>query len=148
MTYWLGVACGAHTLRGKREGFAQLGHGKHAAVKSLRQGDWIIYYAPRMQLEGGAPLQAFTTIGQITSPAPYQARQAAGFAPYRVDVAYVETAREVPIRPLLDRLELTRGLGNKWGMAVRGSKARLSEGDFRMIAEAMGVPQSALAPPA
>ncbi|MGH1457468.1 MAG: hypothetical protein ACRBBT_01055 [Paracoccaceae bacterium] len=90
MTYWLGVACGTHRLRGKRE----------------------------------------------------------GFAPYRVDVAYVETAREAPIRPLPERLELTRGLANKWGMAVRGSKARLSEGDFRMIAEAMDVPQSDLAPPA
>ncbi len=138
MAYWLGVACADHARMGRDGGFAQLGHGKHAAIKALRQGDWIVYYAPTTALGGGDKVQAFVTIGQVISDAPYLAEQAPGFRPYRVDVEYVP-AQEVPIRPLLGELELTRGLGPKWGMAVRGSKARLTATDMRMIAGAMGV---------
>lgn len=139
MAFWMGVASAEHARGGRDGGFAQLGHGKHIAVKSLKKGDWIVYYSPREGMGTGEVVQAFTTIGRVTSEAPYHAAQAMDFNPYRVDVAYLMDARPAPIKPLLDRLNLTRGLGPGWGMAVRGTKRRLDEEDMRRIAEAMGV---------
>ena len=137
MSYWMGVACAEHTRAGRDGGFAQLGHGKHAAVKSLKRGDWIVYYSPREGMGEGEAVQAFTTIGRVTSDEPYQVEQSAGFAPFRVDVDYVSKAKPAPIKSLLDRLELTRERGSNWGIVMRGSKRKLSEHDMRMIAKAM-----------
>jgi hypothetical protein len=139
MTFWLGVASARHARGGLEGGFAQLGHGKHVAVKSLRKGDWIVYYSPREDLGAGATVHAFTTIGRVLSEAPYRAEQAMNFNPFRVDVAYLTHATPAPIKPLLAELRLTRNLGANWGLAVRGPKRRLEEADMRIIAQAMGV---------
>ena len=139
MTFWMGVASAQHARGGRDGGFAQLGHGKHVAVKSLKKGDWIVYYSPREGMGDGAAVQAFTTIGRVTSKAPYRVEQAMDFNPYRVDVDYLKDAVAAPIKPLLDALRLTRDHGAGWGIAVRGPKRKLEEEDMRRIAEAMGV---------
>ncbi|OSQ44166.1 EVE domain-containing protein [Thalassospira sp. MCCC 1A01428] len=137
--YWMGVACARHARAGRDGGFAQLGHGKQSAISGLQKGDWIIYYSPREEIDGGVPVQAFTTIGQITSEKPYQADQSMGFHPHRVDVDYLLAATPAPIRPLLEELELTQGRAAYWGFVMRGAKRKLSEADFQKIALAMGV---------
>lgn len=134
--YYLAVASLDHALAGKAGGFAQMGHGKHAPVKGLRKGDWIVYYSPREHMGEGDAVRSFTTIGQVTSEAAYKARQGETFEPWRVDVSYLD-AKPAPITPLLDRLELTRERGRNWGIVMRGSKRTLSQRDFRLIAEAM-----------
>jgi hypothetical protein len=139
VTCWMGVASAQHARGGREGGFAQLGHGKHIAVKSLKRGDWIVYYSPREGMGEGASVQAFTTIGRVTSDAPYRVEQAMDFKPYRVDVDYLKAAEPTPIKPLLHELRLTRELGANWGMVMRGSKRRLHEADMRRIAKAMGV---------
>ena len=139
MTCWMGVVCAEHARAGRDGGFAQLGHGKHAAVKSLKRGDWIVYYSPREGIGDGDVVQSFTTIGRVTSDEPYQIEQSAGFAPFRVDVDYASNAKPAPIKPLLDRLELTRERGANWGIVMRGSKRRVSEHDMPVIAKAMAV---------
>ena len=139
MNLWMGVASAEHARGGRDGGFAQLGHGKHVAVKSLQKGDWIVYYCPREGMGEGEPVQAFVTIGRVTSDAPYRVEQAMDFHPYRVDVAYLKHARPAPIKPLLDKLGMTRELGANWGMVMRGPKRRLAEDDLRTIARAMGV---------
>ena len=139
MAFWMGVASVEHAHAGRDAGIAQLGHGKHMAIKGLKQGDWIAYYSPREGMGTGEVVQAFTTIGRVTSEAPYLFPQAMDFNPYRVDVAYLLNARSAPIRPLLTDLELTRDLGPGWGIVMRGSKRRLSEQDMKCIADAMGV---------
>lgn len=58
------------------------------------------------------------------------------FQAYRVDVDYL-TAKQADIHPLLDQLELTKDLGNKWGVSVRTSKRRLVKSDAKRIAKAM-----------
>lgn len=135
--YWIGVAARAHVLKGKAEGFAQLGHGKHAPVKRLRIGDWIAYYAPRERMGEGAAVQAFVAIGRVTSEV-YQVEQAPGFCPYRRDVAYVPAAREVPIRPMLDDLSFIPD-ARHWGMVFRRGSFAVPERDFALISTAMGV---------
>lgn len=139
MTFWIGVACQDHTRKGVEGGFAQLGHGKHVAVKNLKAGDWIAYYSPTTTLGGGEKVQAFTSIGRVVSEQPYQASQSEGFTPWRVDVDYCKEARSAAIHPLLEQLDLTRGKGAKWGMAVRSSKVKATDADLQTIAKAMGV---------
>ncbi|TIX50927.1 EVE domain-containing protein [Alteraurantiacibacter aquimixticola] len=139
MTFWMGIASAQHARGGRDGGFAQLGHGKHIAVKSLKKGDWIVYYSAREGMGEGETVQAFTTIGWVTSDAPYRVEQAMNFNPYRVDVNYLKDAQPAPIRPLLGDLNLTRDQGVHWGMVMRGPKRRLEEEDMLKIAEAMDV---------
>lgn len=139
MAFWMGVASAEHARGGRDGGFAQLGHGRHIAVKSLKKGDWIVYYSPREGMGEGKAVQAFTTIGRVTSEAPYRAAQAMDFNPYRVDVDYLKDARPALIKPLLNKLHLTRDHVASWGMVMRGPKCRIEEEDMRRIAEAMGV---------
>ena len=139
MGFWMGVASAQHARAGRDGGFAQLGHGKHIAVKSLKKGDWIVYYSPREGMGEGDAVRAFTTIGRVTSESPYRVEQAMDFNPYRVDVEYLKDAKAALIRPLLDKLQLTRDHGDNWGIVMRGSKRRLEEEDMRQIADAMGV---------
>ncbi len=139
MAFWMGVASAEHARGGRDGGFAQLGHGRHIAVKPLKKGDWIVYYSPREGMGEGKAVQAFTTIGRVTSEAPYRAAQAMDFNPYRVDVDYLTDARPALIRPLLNTLHLTRDHVASWGMVMRGPKRRIEEEDMRRIAEAMGV---------
>ena len=136
--YWIGVASRDHVLLGVAGGFCQLGHGKAAPVKRLSPGDWIAYYSPRTAYSGGELLQAFTAIGRIAPGEPYIADQGGGFRPTRRDVSFAERAHEAPIRPLLDRLTLTRGKPS-WGAALRRGLVEVSGRDFQVIAQAMGV---------
>jgi len=139
VTCWIGTASADHVRGGVAGGFAQLGHGKHDAIRELRKGDWLAYYAPREGMGTGAPVQAFTAIGRVTSEAPYHAAQAMDFNPYRVDVDYIGDARPAPIRPLLKVLDFTRSHATNWGLLIRGPKRRITADDMRRIARAMGV---------
>lgn len=139
-TYWMGVASEEHAWAGRDGGFAQLGHGKHTAVKSLKAGDWIVYYSPKEKMGQGDAVKAFTTIGSVTSEEPYQVTQSQGFKPFRVDVDYVQNAGTAPIAPLLEILDLTKDRGSNWGIVMRRSKSKLSPDDMRKIAHAMNVP--------
>lgn len=141
----MGVASAEHARAGRDGGFAQLGHGKHMAVKSLRRGDWLVYYSPREKLGEGDAVKAFTTIGRVTSDAPYNATQSEGFCPFRVDVDYVLDATEAPIAPLLETLDMTKGRGANWGILMRRTKSKLSAHDMRAIATAMGLPADSIA---
>ncbi len=135
---WIGIASRDHVQRGVKDGFCQLGHGKHAPVQRLAPGDGIVYYSPRTSLEGGEPVQAFTAIGRIKPGDAYQADMGGGFLPWRRDVAWKKRTHEAPIRPLLETLELTKGKAS-WGMAFRRSSISITEEDFETIAAAMGV---------
>ncbi|MEM5477054.1 EVE domain-containing protein [Pacificibacter sp. AS14] len=134
--YWIGVAAGRHVARGRAEGFAQLGHGKHAPIKRLNLGDLISYYAPREGMGEGATLQAFTAIGVVTSEV-YQVEQALGFWPYRRDVTYFK-ANSAPIRPMLQDLGFIEDIRH-WGMPFRRGSFAISAADFNLIARAMDV---------
>jgi hypothetical protein len=134
--YWLGIATLDHVRNGVEGGFCQLGHGKAAPIKRLSPGDWLIYYSPRTELEGGEPVQEFTALGQVAPGKPYAVAQSEGFEPTRRNVRYQKRARPAPIRPLLEQLELTRGRQN-WGMVVRRSLVEISSADFEVIRSAM-----------
>ena len=137
--YYIGVAVRDHVKVGERNGFAQLGHGRKSALNNLNKNDWIVYYSPKTKLEGGDTVQAFVSIGKITSDTPHLADVDDSFKPYRIDVEYQKTAKETSIRPLLNKLRLTQERGNKWGLVFRRSKIEVKESDFKIIANAMGI---------
>jgi hypothetical protein len=72
----------------------------------------------------------------VREPDPYQVEMHQGFRPFRRDIAWIE-ASEASILPLRDRLEFTSGGGN-WGQKLRFGLVAVSDGDMRLIAEAMG----------
>ncbi len=136
MTYWLGVVSRSHVKRGVALGIAQIGHGKRGGLARMSAGDWLIYYSPREQLGAGAPLQAFTAIGQVCDDEIWQADEGE-LKPWRRRVSYRHEAVDAPIRPLVGTLDLTSG--TNWGYQLRRGLLELTGRDFASIRAAMGV---------
>lgn len=131
--FWIGVVSREHVLIGVAGGFAMLNHGKLAPLQRMSPGDWLIYYSPKTAYPDGAPLQAFTAIGQIADHAPYQAEMRPGMMGFRRDVAFLD-GTETPMNALRDRLEFTR---SPWGMLARRGMFGISAADFQTIRDAM-----------
>ena len=132
---WIGVVSRSHVQIGVQGGFIQLNHGKQSAVQRLKAGDRLLMYSPRTSYPDGAPLQAFTAIGLVTTGTVYQAEMSPDFRPFRVDVQFFP-CHEVPIKPLIERLSFIRNK-NHWGAAFRFGYLKVPEPDFGVIADAM-----------
>ena len=135
--FWIGVVSYEHVQRGVEGSIAQFNHGKRAPAARMHQGDWLIYYSPRTSYPSGAPLQAFTAIGQITSEVPYQVTLPDGFQPFRHNVRYFP-CRQVPIQEVLEDLTFLPDKQH-WGARFRFGLLAVSREDFQRIACAMGV---------
>ena len=135
--HWIAVASAEHVRRGRRDGFMQVNHGKAAPLRRIKPGDGVVYYSPTTILREKDGLQAFTAIGTVREGEPYQGDMGAGFTPFRRDVAW-SNGTEASIKPLLEQLDFTRGKSN-WGYQLRFGLFRISEHDFRLIAQAMDV---------
>ena len=135
--FWIGVVSREHVRLGINGGFIQLGHGKKAPVQRLRAGDALVMYSPRTAYPDGAPLQAFTAIGVVSTGKVYQVQMTEDFKPYRVDVRFLK-AKEAPIKPLIDGLSFIKSKTH-WGAAFRFGQIKIPAEDFKLIAKAMGV---------
>jgi hypothetical protein len=135
MRYWLGVVQREHVLRGVALGIAQVNHGAKAGMTRMSPGDGFVYYSPKTSYPDGDPLREFTAIGRVSDGEPWQADEGE-HRPWRRRVDWVE-GRHVPIAPLLDVLDLTRGNPN-WGYQLRRGHLEMTEHDFRAIAAEMG----------
>lgn len=118
-------------------------HGKHDPVWRVRPRDWIVYYSPRTEMEGGEPVRAFTAFGIVLDGEPYLAEMAAGRTGWRRDVAYLP-ARRADIYPLLPTLSFIKD-PQHWGMAFRRGLFEISSEDRVVIAAAMGIDPAASA---
>ncbi|MGA8164921.1 MAG: EVE domain-containing protein [Waddliaceae bacterium] len=135
--YWLGIVSREHVQLGVVNGFAQVCHGNRAPLSKMRSNDWIVYYSPKMSLGSTQHCKSFTAIGRIKTGDIYQATMTASFNPYRIDVEYF-SSNEVPIKDVMDELELTSDKSH-WGMKLRRGLVELSNHDFLVIANRMGV---------
>ena len=135
--HWIGVASADHVARGRADGFMQVCHGKAAPLARIKPGDGVIYYSPTQVFQAADGLQSFTAIGHACDRAPYQLDLGQGFTPYRRDVAWAK-ATPCQIGPLLEDLDLTRGLRN-WGYGFRFGLLAITEADFATIGSAMRV---------
>jgi hypothetical protein len=133
-TYWVVTASADHAARGKAQGIVQANHGKDSPLRRMHPGDGVVIYSPRTTFPDGPPLQAFTLIGRVADATPFQ-HDNDGTLMWRRPVLWQE-ANFAAIRPLLDQLQITRGL-KSWGMAFRYGLTKLSRADFALIARAM-----------
>jgi hypothetical protein len=136
MRYWLGVVQREHVLRGVAQGIAQTNHGARAGIARMAPGDGFVYYSPKTAYPDGDPLKEFTAIGRVAPGDPWQAEEGE-WRPWRRKVDYDGSAHAVPIAPLLDVLDLTRGNRN-WGFTMRRGHVEMTEHDFAVIATEMG----------
>jgi len=136
--FWIGVAAGSHVRRAVEGGFAMFAHGRRSAVARLSPGDGVTYYAPREGMGEGEELRAFTAIGVVTEGEVAERQMAPGVSGACRPVRWLADARAASIYPLLDRLSFIADSAH-WGMYFRRSLFPVSEGDFAIIAGAMGV---------
>ena len=132
---WIAVASAEHVQRGHSEGFMQVCHGKAAPLRRVKPGSCVVYYSPTETFGGCDRLQAFTALGVVRDVDAYQVDMGGGFHPFRRDIDWI-VSWPAPIKPLLDRLELTRGQRN-WGQKLRFGLVSISAQDMGVIAEAM-----------
>jgi len=133
---WVAVASAEHVRIGRSQGFMQVCHGKAAPLKRIQPGDGVVYYSPTNVFRSNDGLQSFTAIGVVRDGVPYQADMGGGFSPFRRDVEW-RTAEEMPIKPLIGRLQFTTAKRN-WGFQLRFGLFEISAADIAMIADAMG----------
>jgi len=134
--HWIAVASAEHVRRGVAGGFMHVNHGKAAPLRRIRPGDSVVYYSPSEVYGIKDGLQSFTALGVVRDGEPYQGVMGGGFVAYRRDVDWHAAAHDVPIRGLLDRLELTAGRPN-WGQVFRFGLVEVAESDAAVIAAAM-----------
>jgi EVE domain len=146
--HWIGVASADHVARGRADGFMQVCHGKAAPLNRIKPGDGVIYYSPTQVFRAADGLQSFTAIGFARDQKPYQVEMEPGFTPFRRDVDWLH-ATPAPIRPLLEKLDLTRGKRN-WGYGFRYGLLAITPDDFATIGQAMraNLPQAVVSQPA
>jgi hypothetical protein len=103
----------------------------------MQANDWIVYYSlPQTLAPNSQNVQAFTAIGQILSQTIYQADMG-DFKPWRRDVAFLEPLHDVPIRPLIEKLDfITDPI--RWGYPFFRGHLEISTIDFALIASKMG----------
>jgi hypothetical protein len=135
---WIAVVSRDHVQRGVELGIAQLGHGKRTLLDRLAAQDWLIFYSPRTSYPDGEQLRAFTAIGRVVDEEIYQYAQTSEFHPFRRSVAYLASAQEAPIQPLLSELSFSRSTNN-WGMVMRRGLVEITQDDLSLIARAMSV---------
>jgi hypothetical protein len=142
MTNWINTVSRDHVQRGVRGRFTQANHGKADALRRMARGDWIIFYSPRTEHPDGAPVQAFTAIGQVVDDEPYQVEVSPDFQPWRRNVDFLDCA-ETPVRPLIDELEFIENK-QRWGYKFRFGVFKIADSDFERIRAAMtGTPVAA-----
>ena len=135
MKYWIVIASKDHLQRGLTGGFMQANHGKAEPLKRMHQGDWIIYYSPKLEFAKPDKCQCFTAIGQLTDEHIYQFDMGGGFVPFRRNVSYL-SCREASILPLIEELSFIKDKVH-WGAPFRFGTLSIPEADFRKIAGQM-----------
>ncbi len=133
--YWIGVASREHVKMGVAGGFSQLCHGKAQPLKRMAVGDGLIYYSAKEKFGEDEPCQQFTAIGEVVGSGVYQFEMFPGFIPYRRDIRFFD-AKEIPIRPLIDRLSFISDK-SRWGYAFRFGHLEIPRMDFELIAAGM-----------
>ncbi|HEV8052628.1 MAG TPA: EVE domain-containing protein [Parachlamydiaceae bacterium] len=134
--YWIGVASCEHVQRGTQDGFAQVCHGKIGTLKSMSEGDWLIYYSPTYSFGGKEACRCFTAIGTVDKGDPYTFELYEGFIPWRRNVTFLKS-KEAPIELLLESLTFIKDK-KKWGFPFRRGSFEISRSDFELIAKNMG----------
>src|SRR5258706_8989459 len=135
MKYWIVVASKDHLQRGVAGGFIQANHGKAAPLKRMHQGDFVIFYSPKVEFEKPEKLQCFTAICKLIDDDIYQHDMGGGFVPFWRNVKFLP-AQDVSILPLINDLTFIKDKTH-WSAPFRFGTLQIPEEGFRSIAEKM-----------
>jgi hypothetical protein len=101
----------------------------------MHNGDWLIYYSPRISLDSTEQLQAFTALGQIADDEIYQVEESQTFKPFRRRVKYLQVV-DADIGPLIPSLSFIKNK-KSWGYAFRYGLVEIPKIDFDLISSKM-----------
>lgn len=133
--FWIGVASKDHVANGVTLGICQFCHGKSSPAKRLSKGDYVIYYSPKITMNGSEAYQKFTAIGIVQDDAPYQVSINDDFKPFRRNIKYLD-AQHVDIRPLVESLPFIQNK-KSWGYVFRYGFLEIDPESFGIIATQM-----------
>ena len=133
--FWIGVACKEHVENGVKLGISQFCHGKAGPAKRLKKDDFVIYYSPKITMEGQDLYQKFTSIGIVKDDVVYQVDISNSFKPFRRNIDYFK-AKHLDIKPLIPFLNF---ITNKtsWGYVFRFGFLEIDEESFNIISHGM-----------
>lgn len=133
--YWIIVASKDHVKKGLSEGFAQACHGKIAPLKSMRKGDYIIYYSSKQVMGKPEKCQEFTAIGKVANDNIYTLQVTEDFCPARRDIDFL-TCKDTSILPLINDLDFIQNK-QSWGYPFRFGFFEINRHDFNLISSKM-----------
>ena len=133
--FWMAVVSKDHLARGISGGFMQVNHGKEAPLKRMQQNDWVIFYSPKITMEGIEKCQAFTAIGQTADEKVYSYQMTEHFIPFRRNIKFYD-CKEISILPLIQDLTFIEDK-KRWGYPFRYGFFEIPEQDFILIKSQM-----------
>lgn len=136
MAFLIGVIHQKQVEIARSKGVVAFSKGRAAAVRNLNIGDKVVFYSPRSDFEGD-PVRCFTGHATVTGDSAYEIDFMPGARGFVRDAAF-DDVTEVPVKPMLEDLSFIKNPSH-WGMAFRMGKFSIPEGDYRLIAQAMGV---------
>lgn len=126
--YWIGVASKEHVLLGVNGGFCQLSHGKKAPLTSMKKGDKILYYAPKISMNIPNPYQKIVAVGTIADDSIYEFEMAPNFITFRRNVLFEKIEKEVTLQDLRKFPEW-----NQMSSKLRFGHFEISQNLYQMI---------------
>src|SRR6185437_1151259 len=93
--YWVATVSKEHVMVGVEGGFCQACHGKKGPIARMKPGDWLVYYSPKISMEGKEMCQRFTAIGQAADSRVYQFQMTPDFVPFRRNIAYLKGVKDL-----------------------------------------------------
>lgn len=133
--YWAITAPWDHVMMGKSHSITQANHGKAHALKRMKEGDWIVYYSPKMSFSTNWKCQRFTAMARVLDDEIFQVQLSNGFAPFRRRVEFIP-CREVHIKPLIPLLSFIKNK-ESWGFSFKFGVIEIPQEDFSIIAKNM-----------
>ncbi len=137
MNHWIGIVSADHVRTAVDGGFAMFAHGRHSAAQRVKPGDRVAYYSPRERMGEGEEVRAFTALGLVLEGEPAERQMVPGATGWYRRMRWLD-CKPADVYPLLDRFSFVKDRQH-WGMYFRKSLFAVSEHDFALIAEAMGV---------
>jgi hypothetical protein len=103
-------------------------------IAQVQRGDGIAFYVTGEHTLGAIAVAVGSARPSVERPWPDRAY------PYQMDIEFLAVAAPRPsIRPLISDLELFRGSKRNWGRQLQATLRPISEHDYALLAEAVGV---------
>ncbi|MCC7476984.1 EVE domain-containing protein [bacterium] len=136
---WLLVAPLEQVRALQRAGICQAGNGGAELLRSMRGGDWLVYYSGYEGAQSRQPCRLFSAAGRVGDGEAGRWQLPDGRLVERRRVEYFEPAQMADILPLLPQLSLTAATSRRWGAVLSSPVMEISASDMALIVQAMGL---------